>query len=345
MGLGKTLVVISPIASNRPGLPPPQPYMGVINPPVGEDPAAASSSRVKAEPSSSRGGATGGSSRAKGGGKTKRQRVPEEEEEDDDDVQITRVVEAPASAPAIKKPKVGRDGVGGGEGGTMGVLRGGHGRDEGKGEAATSIPIIACLPQARPVRAGASQGRPSTGGISLTQAAVSKAEAARRTLEAALEPPPAPPTAQGPRGTLIVCPLSVMSNWTSQLEEHTAGSLEVSAACLVGEEMCVLPRVQPYRAHGREPGGERCMPGWRGGEVCASSGAALRDRFTRALRTPHPLPASTPSPRCTSTMALRATAAPPSSPPRTSSSPPTQHWPRMRREGAAAGRAPRGFSP
>ena len=107
MGLGKTLVVISLIATNRPGLPPSQPYLGVINPPVGEDPAAASSSRIKAEPSSSRGGATGGSSRArggvKGGGKAKRQRVPEEGEEDDDDVQITRVVEAPA----IKKPKVG----------------------------------------------------------------------------------------------------------------------------------------------------------------------------------------------------------------------------------------------
>ena len=110
--------------------------------------------------------------------------------------------------------------------------------DQGEGEAAASIPIIVCLPQAHPAKAGATQGRPSTGGISLTQAAVSNAEAARRTLEAALEPPPAPPSAQGPRGTLIVCPLSVMSNWTSQLEEHTAGSLEVSAVCLVEGEVC-----------------------------------------------------------------------------------------------------------
>ncbi|WIA37137.1 hypothetical protein OEZ86_014100 [Tetradesmus obliquus] len=37
-----------------------------------------------------------------------------------------------------------------------------------------------------------------------------------------------PPAADGPRGTLIVCPLSVLSNWQMQLEEHTAGNLQVA---------------------------------------------------------------------------------------------------------------------
>lgn len=37
-----------------------------------------------------------------------------------------------------------------------------------------------------------------------------------------------PPRVNGPRATLIVCPLSVLSNWVTQLEDHTApGSLSV----------------------------------------------------------------------------------------------------------------------
>ncbi|KAI7841955.1 hypothetical protein COHA_004482 [Chlorella ohadii] len=50
-------------------------------------------------------------------------------------------------------------------------------------------------------------------------------EAAERA--AAEEPPPSLPAAGGPRGTLIVCPLSVVSNWQMQIEEHTAGNLSV----------------------------------------------------------------------------------------------------------------------
>ena len=42
---------------------------------------------------------------------------------------------------------------------------------------------------------------------------------------AAQEAPPSLPAAGGPRGTLIVCPLSVVSNWQMQIEEHTAGNL------------------------------------------------------------------------------------------------------------------------
>lgn len=56
-----------------------------------------------------------------------------------------------------------------------------------------------------------------TGGSALQQ------EAAQRAV--AQELPPSLPAAGGPRGTLIVCPLSVVSNWQMQIEEHTAGNL------------------------------------------------------------------------------------------------------------------------
>ncbi len=39
--------------------------------------------------------------------------------------------------------------------------------------------------------------------------------------------PPMPPVVDGPTGTLIVCPLSVLSNWQTQIQEHTAGNLKV----------------------------------------------------------------------------------------------------------------------
>lgn len=58
----------------------------------------------------------------------------------------------------------------------------------------------------------------------------SAAAAAQRKLQAqveAAEGPPRLPTAEGPRGTLIVCPLSVLSNWQQQILEHTAGNLQV----------------------------------------------------------------------------------------------------------------------
>lgn len=45
--------------------------------------------------------------------------------------------------------------------------------------------------------------------------------------EAQVRPPSQPPSVNGPRATLIVCPLSVLSNWQTQLEEHTAGNLKV----------------------------------------------------------------------------------------------------------------------
>ncbi len=39
------------------------------------------------------------------------------------------------------------------------------------------------------------------------------------------------PELDGHRATLIVCPLSVLSNWVQQLEEHTDGSLKARTAC------------------------------------------------------------------------------------------------------------------
>ncbi|KAH9547320.1 hypothetical protein CY35_11G028300 [Sphagnum magellanicum] len=53
--------------------------------------------------------------------------------------------------------------------------------------------------------------------------------ATKKLPAAALEQPTdSPPQLKGPRATLIVCPLSVLSNWVTQLEEHTVpGSLGV----------------------------------------------------------------------------------------------------------------------
>lgn len=45
---------------------------------------------------------------------------------------------------------------------------------------------------------------------------------------ARVEDPPKPPTADGPRPTLILCPLSVITGWAMQFEEHVApGTLNV----------------------------------------------------------------------------------------------------------------------
>ena len=65
---------------------------------------------------------------------------------------------------------------------------------------------------------GAASGKKAQEAAAL-QEALAAAEAKVRV--------PKPPTADGPRATLIVCPLSVLSNWQTQIEEHTAGNLEV----------------------------------------------------------------------------------------------------------------------
>lgn len=47
---------------------------------------------------------------------------------------------------------------------------------------------------------------------------------------AAEELPASPPEADGPRGTLLVCPLSVLSNWAAQLQDHTQKGLSVRSS-------------------------------------------------------------------------------------------------------------------
>ncbi|GAB4821905.1 hypothetical protein N2152v2_008951 [Parachlorella kessleri] len=66
---------------------------------------------------------------------------------------------------------------------------------------------------------------------------VGKLAAEAAALAAAQEAPATLPTASGPRGTLIVCPLSVLSSWQMQLEEHTRGSLK--ARVTWGRCVCV----------------------------------------------------------------------------------------------------------
>jgi SWI/SNF-related matrix-associated actin-dependent regulator of chromatin subfamily A3 len=67
----------------------------------------------------------------------------------------------------------------------------------------------------------------------------SDADAAAAAAAAAAGAGSSPPAADGPRGTLIVCPLSVLSNWQTQIEEHTAGNLQVRCC---NPETCVYCR-------------------------------------------------------------------------------------------------------
>uniref|UniRef100_A0A383WDF9 Uncharacterized protein n=1 Tax=Tetradesmus obliquus TaxID=3088 RepID=A0A383WDF9_TETOB len=70
---------------------------------------------------------------------------------------------------------------------------------------------------------------PNTSASQLQAAAKRKSDAdAAAAAAAAGAAGSSPPAADGPRGTLIVCPLSVLSNWQMQLEEHTAGNLKVA---------------------------------------------------------------------------------------------------------------------
>ncbi|KAF5838000.1 P-loop containing nucleoside triphosphate hydrolase protein [Dunaliella salina] len=55
------------------------------------------------------------------------------------------------------------------------------------------------------------------------------ASASVEELAAPLEGPPCVPSADGPRATLIICPPSVLSNWQTQVLDHTAGNLKVYA--------------------------------------------------------------------------------------------------------------------
>lgn len=63
--------------------------------------------------------------------------------------------------------------------------------------------------------------------VSLIQSQIDKNKARLQQIIAAAEPAPLQPVVGGPQGTLIVCPLSVLSNWQTQLGEHTSGTLQV----------------------------------------------------------------------------------------------------------------------
>jgi SWI/SNF-related matrix-associated actin-dependent regulator of chromatin subfamily A3 len=81
-------------------------------------------------------------------------------------------------------------------------------------------PLAAAAPAAS---AAASSGKAAGKGGGGSKGDKLAAEAAERAM--AQEGPALPPAANGPRATLIVCPLPVVSNWEMQIQEHTSGGL------------------------------------------------------------------------------------------------------------------------
>lgn len=75
-------------------------------------------------------------------------------------------------------------------------------------------------------KAGAAAG---AGGQAEKKKKLGKLEQEAVDRAAAEEAPAAPPPSGGPKATLIACPLSVMSNWAAQIEEHCAGNLSGGA--------------------------------------------------------------------------------------------------------------------
>jgi SWI/SNF-related matrix-associated actin-dependent regulator of chromatin subfamily A3 len=82
-------------------------------------------------------------------------------------------------------------------------------------------------------KAAAAAGSNLQAAAKKVQQKAAAAAAAATAAIAAAEPAPSPPAAAGPKGTLIVCPLSVLSNWQTQIEEHTAGNLQVRIVCVL----------------------------------------------------------------------------------------------------------------
>lgn len=62
----------------------------------------------------------------------------------------------------------------------------------------------------------------SGSGGGLIKAAQDKAAARAAKMAAEAEPAASPPAADGPRATLVICPTSVLANWSGQVEQHTA---------------------------------------------------------------------------------------------------------------------------
>jgi hypothetical protein len=96
--------------------------------------------------------------------------------------------------------------------------------------------LLRCMQGATKASAAAAGSNLQAAAKKVQQKAAAAAAAASAAIAAA-EPAPSPPAAGGPKGTLIVCPLSVLSNWQTQIEEHTAGNLQV---CLREVKVTVL---------------------------------------------------------------------------------------------------------
>jgi hypothetical protein len=81
-------------------------------------------------------------------------------------------------------------------------------------KTATLIPTP-LTPQAK---AGVAATKAKGKGKASAKPAPAAAAAAPAAADDPDAPPPAPPAAGGPKATLLVAPLSVLSNWTTQLE-------------------------------------------------------------------------------------------------------------------------------
>ncbi|GFR51517.1 hypothetical protein Agub_g13933, partial [Astrephomene gubernaculifera] len=239
MGLGKTLTIISLLATNRRGVPLPPTYMLDLaaDPGQGQEAgqgqgagqqltagaaaggssagaggaagAAAAGSRQKTRAG---GGPSGGGGRRKAAGRGKRaarrRKGDEDEDEDDSDYEEEEEEEA------------------GGGGSDEDYVPPSKRRKTAAGAAVASKPAAKAAKPARTAAARktttAAAAAASAGASSAT--AASSAQPPQPTAQPA---PSAPPRPDGPRCTLVVCPVSVLGNWVQQLGEHTAGGLKV----------------------------------------------------------------------------------------------------------------------
>ncbi|GBF96868.1 helicase-like transcription factor [Raphidocelis subcapitata] len=243
MGLGKTLTVLSLIATNRPGAPHPQ---FTAEPPGGPaaaggggdgggDAAGASGSGGGAGAGGSGGGAGAGASGSGAGasgsgaaaaaapaGRPKRQAAPRAKRAKRNAID-EREWDAESSSDS--------DCSGGSDDEEDWGAARGAAKKRGNAKAATKAKAkakgkakakakAAPAPPRAPAAAAPTPARPAAAAAAAGGAGAAAAAAADPDA-----PAPAPPAAGGPRATLLVAPLSVLSNWTTQLEEHTAGSL------------------------------------------------------------------------------------------------------------------------
>ncbi|KAG2491123.1 hypothetical protein HYH03_010567 [Edaphochlamys debaryana] len=160
---------------------------------------------------------------AKGRGKRAQPDSDDDEEEDDEDEggeEDDDYVPTPAKGRKAQ-PKAAR--------GRASKGRGKRGRaasddDEEEEEDEEVVPPPAKKRGAAPKAAAtAAAAAPSAAGARTAAAAAAPSAAHVAALAAGA------PKADGPRGTLVVCPVSVLSNWATQLQEHTAGGLKVYA--------------------------------------------------------------------------------------------------------------------